>query len=565
MSRYDRFKQILDEAAAGSTADYGGIGPFWHLELPRLLDTSLSGIRLIAPEKESAHSCCGCAPAPAAQTRSERSGLIAGLQGEYPFDGQQYPRLPWGGNAVSADNIAFIARWIDDGCPAGGDGAEIGAFELADQPVVVEREGYSLYEGIPNEYKYKHGELRQRMNLDCMTPGQLENLREAFRELYDLNKWPLDARNYNNLALIHQNHCQHGWERFLPWHRVYMYEFEKALQDVCPSVTMPYWDWTLPQYPKNPIPDAFQAFLTEESLEFLKTHEPTIPGDEIEKLKPLLGNLYPTQSGFFSAISDAIGAAYTRGHHRERFIDALLAANPLWYPLRYPGQFGGSTINAVIHYHYPSPDDIQEIMSLRTFRDFGGGSLYNDSFGFLDQNPHNTMHIWTGGMKPAPPTAPGLTQLAVVNRNKTVKVANRQFHTKDDMYSEPDYGDMFSNLTASYDPIFWPVHSNVNRLWSEWQQAHPDSPPADLDSVLTPWSYTIRETLDIHRFGYEYVKSSYVIPVGAQAPVGRFVSKPIDLSDIRARFLSSGRSPAAPRAPARALLLRTRLPESARR
>ena len=73
------------------------------------------------------------------------------------------------------------------------------------------------------------------------------------RELYELNKWPEDTRSYNNLALIHQNHCQHGWERFLPWHRVYLYEFEQALQDHCPDVTMPYWDWTMPQYkPEHP-------------------------------------------------------------------------------------------------------------------------------------------------------------------------------------------------------------------------------------------------------------------------------------------------------------------------
>ena len=55
--------------------------------------------------------------------------------------------------------------------------------------------------------------------------------------------------------------------------------------------------------------------------------------------------------------------------------------------------------------------------------------------------------------------------------------------------------------------------------------------------MLTPWGYTIRETLDIHRFGYEYVKSSYVIPVVAEAPVGRFVSQPLDLTPVvRAAF-----------------------------
>ena len=61
---------------------------------------------------------------------------------------------------------------------------------------------------------------------------------------------------------------------------------------------------------------------------------------------------------------------------------------------------GGGTINSVIHYHYPTADDMAQILSLNNFRDFGGGSVYDAAFGFLDQNPHNTMHIWTGGMNP---------------------------------------------------------------------------------------------------------------------------------------------------------------------
>src|SRR5262249_23739031 len=112
--------------------------------------------------------------------------------------------------------------------------------------------------------------------------------------------------------------------------------------------------------------------------------------------------------------------------------------------------------------------------------------------------------------------------------------------SRDDLYSQPQFGDMFSNLTASYDPVFWPVHANVDRLWHEWQQLHPHGEPADLDSVLTPWGYTIRDTLDMSRFGYEYVKSTYVLPVGLETPVGRFVSQPIAVPDpVRASFRSA--------------------------
>jgi tyrosinase len=36
----------------------------------------------------------------------------------------------------------------------------------------------------------------------------------------------------------------HTGNAFGPWHRVFLYEFEKALQTVNPNVTIPYWDWT---------------------------------------------------------------------------------------------------------------------------------------------------------------------------------------------------------------------------------------------------------------------------------------------------------------------------------
>ncbi len=535
VSRYRRFQRILDQAAGKSEADYGGLGArFWNtLKLNDLLNANLEGIRLIAPENEPVHSCCSSNKAAAgAGSRADRSGLVQGLRGLPPFDGSRLPRLMWGGSAVSEEDIEFIAGWINDGCPAGDLGQPLESLTVTDAPITITREGYALYDGPPNRYKYQQGELKQRMNLDCLGPDQLEELRCAFRELYELNNWPRDVRSYNNLALIHQNHCQHGWERFLPWHRVYLYEFEQALQDHCPNVTLPYWDWVMPDYPqKNPIPDSLQMFLTDDSLKFLESHKPVIPAVTLKKLQNMVGKLYPTLSGFLADVEKRIGDTYTTGDHRKRFIDALLAANSLWYPLRYPGQFGGSTINQQIHYHYPSPADIQHILSLRTFRDFGGGSLYNDSFGFLDQNPHNTMHIWTGGFNPVKAAA------SVEDRNKAVNLNDRSFHQRDDLYREQSYGDMLSNLTASYDPIFWPIHSNVDRLWSEWQQSHPESNPADLDSALSPWTYTIRDTLDMGRFGYEYVKSCHVVAVGSGSPVGRFVSRPMPISaGVRGAF-----------------------------
>jgi tyrosinase len=47
--------------------------------------------------------------------------------------------------------------------------------------------------------------------------------------------------------------------------------------------------------------------------------------------------------------------------------------------------------------------------------------------------------------------------------------------------------------------------------------------------VLSPWSYTIRDMLEISRFGYEYVRCSFFMPVGIEAPIARFVSAPIKI------------------------------------
>ena len=564
ITRYEQVKQILDRAAAGGATDYDGQGQFWHLPLSQFLEVEIYGVRMIAPPEAAAPSCCHteAVSLEASTGRGARSGLVKGLRGQPPFDGTQYPPLPWGGQAVPAEDIAFISDWIDDNCPAEdhqtsfgveGTTTETVLEEISEGNVEAAARSFEVYEGSANEYRHKYGELKQRTNLDCMSESQVEKLRWAFRELYRLNKWPEDRRSYNNIALIHQNHCQHGWERFLPWHRVYLYELEQTLQDICPDITMPYWDWTMPQYcPKQPekgwiIPQSYKAYLTKESIAYLTDPERADPALPPEVGATLLrqmvepGLRYTSQTTFFAAVAEMTDPEYTLDGYRDRFIDALLASNSLWYPLRYPAEYKGQTLNQAIHYHYPTAEDMEQILSLRTFRDFGGGSFYDDSFGFLDQNPHNTMHLWTGGMNPGVPkskeTVAAFSSDLAKSRDRGVRVAGRRFHSREDLYSQPTNGDMFSNLTASYDPIFWPIHVNIDRIWHEWQQRNPHATPVDLDAVLTPWGYTVADTLDMARFGYEYVKCAYLVPVGLATPVGRFVSQPINLPDtLRGSF-----------------------------
>jgi tyrosinase len=104
---------------------------------------------------------------------------------------------------------------------------------------VAEVAEFDAFAAGARRYAYREGEPRQRANLDCLSPAQLDDLRLAFRRIYDIDEHEEDRRNYNNQALIHQNHCQHGWERFLPWHRAYLYEFEQNLQDFVPDANAP--------------------------------------------------------------------------------------------------------------------------------------------------------------------------------------------------------------------------------------------------------------------------------------------------------------------------------------
>src|SRR3954447_19280318 len=86
--------------------------------------------------------------------------------------------------------------------------------------------------------------LRHRRSARRLTAGQLADLRQAFEAAQGIS----DDRGYQYWAGIHglplPISCVHHRELFLPWHRAYLYFFEKALQDQVPGVTLPWWDWT---------------------------------------------------------------------------------------------------------------------------------------------------------------------------------------------------------------------------------------------------------------------------------------------------------------------------------
>jgi tyrosinase len=86
--------------------------------------------------------------------------------------------------------------------------------------------------------------LRHRRSVRRLSQGQLADLRQAITLAQRIG----DDRGYQYWAGIHglplPMYCKHGSPFFLPWHRAYLYFFEKELQDRVAGVTLPWWDWT---------------------------------------------------------------------------------------------------------------------------------------------------------------------------------------------------------------------------------------------------------------------------------------------------------------------------------
>jgi tyrosinase len=225
--------------------------------------------------------------------------------------------------------------------------------------------------------------IYERKDQAALTDVEQERFLCAYQTL--LNDGRLGA-----LVAIHaQTHYQHGSQRFLPWHRVYLVQLEQLLQSIHPDVSIPYWDWTKPSEENIP---AWLASVT-----------PTVP------MPP------PTP---------AITVTRSPGTTADL---ATLASN-------IPG--------------------IQGDADFPTFT----SSL---------EGVHGGVHVWVGGTMSRIPTAPA-------------------------------------------DPIFWMHHANLDRLWWQWQQAHPNLNPdltgtGPASPVMDPWSTTEAQTRSITDMGYAYV------------------------------------------------------------
>lgn len=91
-----------------------------------------------------------------------------------------------------------------------------------------------------------------RKNQADLTAPEKRRLVDALLQLKRDGRYDAFVRTHNSFIMSDTDtgdRVGHRSPSFLPWHRRFLIEFERALQSVEPSVTLPYWDWTADRTP----------------------------------------------------------------------------------------------------------------------------------------------------------------------------------------------------------------------------------------------------------------------------------------------------------------------------
>jgi len=236
-----------------------------------------------------------------------------------------------------------------------------------------------------------------RRSVDELTPGEVAELRGAFRRMIDAEGGP-----YYEVAGIYglpmPLYSQHHTNLFLAWNRAHLRMFEEALAAQGIRFGIPWWDFTdAPTSHTSGIPATFA--------------EERIDGDP----NPLYSAPVPP-----AARQDGEPVTTTRGTD--------------------------------------SPDQLPTAAQLKTILQLQSFSNFQQQL----ESVHNVVHVWVGGVMGVIPW-------------------------------------------SAYDPLFWSLQANIDRLWRVWQINHPAArlPDSLRKKELPPFGLTVEDVLDVRKLGYD--------------------------------------------------------------
>lgn len=311
----------------------------------------------------------------------------------------------------------------------------------------------------------------------------------------------------------------HGNDAFLPWHREFLARFEDALQTVDPNVTIPYWDFTDPRSLDVIFQPDFMGSRGEGTIE--------IPGAGVFQGGPVESNFSEDSGWVLNPDINLDFGGQSRGSALARF---MFTPPTTEYPI--PKEDVDKILSYDSYDAYESRDPqfkdnpfLRNTYSEPSFRPALEGWFREDDRGNLQPGfyMHNYLHGLVGGQilagfdpegRPIP-----LTTLGTLNFP-----------------------------SAPYDPVFWLIHSNIDRIWAQWQAngyEGSDYYPAEgqpyghnLNDRMWPWDggdssvgmmgsvdlpsilptiepddlVTPADTLDISDYGYTYDTFATSVP-----------------------------------------------------
>jgi tyrosinase len=84
-----------------------------------------------------------------------------------------------------------------------------------------------------------------RKNQSSLTASEKAAFVAAVKALKANGIYDVFVAQHRAAFMASPNDPAHRGPAFLPWHREYLRRFERALQQIDPSVSIPYWDWTV--------------------------------------------------------------------------------------------------------------------------------------------------------------------------------------------------------------------------------------------------------------------------------------------------------------------------------
>lgn len=355
-----------------------------------------------------------------------------------------------------------------------------------------------------------------RKSASKMTPAEVDRFERAFS--YAVEKGYFDA--FSEEHFNHMRNRQHGFEltasappqamagetpawgyRLLPWHRSFILEAEQMLRAAlrerdraegrdpreADSVSIPYWDaahdqalpsWVLAFQPKGGtalvpegLPKGNPEYGRPVGSRYAIRFGRWPAGDVAYQRLPR-----PAQVSAILARGDFVGFTGAIDGQPTIVQSAIPAAQQALQTLerRFPGNADVATVAAVARAATsgtasPPTDVATELKVIDAILAVGYLATSEEASPHPDQEviravqtvgsaviapPHVVMHLWAGGVEPGNPEVRG-----------TVSYFNE----------------------LAVDPVFWMLHTELDRWWYTWEQSHTGMPPVTgEDAVFQP-------------------------------------------------------------------------------